>query len=73
MIIIPLLPATFTTMKSGKGFHETCNDLVVTLFCRNVHKGIVANKPSMPWSGAEQLLPPHTWEYKKAPWIFIGC
>ena len=24
MIIIPLLPATFTTMKSGKAFHETC-------------------------------------------------
>ncbi|KAI2512245.1 hypothetical protein MHU86_2121 [Fragilaria crotonensis] len=72
MIIIPLLPASFTTMKSGKGFHETCNDLVVTLFRREVHKGTVA-KPGIPWSDAEQLLPPHMWEYKKPPWSFLLC
>jgi hypothetical protein len=61
MIIIPLLPATLTTMKSGKGLHETYNDLVMTLFCRDVHKGTVA-KPSIPWSNTKQLLSPHMWE-----------
>jgi hypothetical protein len=71
-LIIPLLPATFNLMKSGKGFHETCNDMIVAAFRREIHKGTAA-KPGMPWAEAEQMLPPCNWEYKKLPWVFVLC
>ena len=71
-LIIPVVGSTFVTMKSGKGFHETCNDFIVTVFRRDISKG-TPTKPGIPWTEAEQMLPPANWEYKKVPWVCFLC
>jgi hypothetical protein len=71
-LIIPAAGSTFVTMKSGKGFHETCNDFIVTVFRRDIAKG-TPTKPGIPWTEAEQMLPPASWEYKKVPWVCFLC
>ena len=71
-LIIPVVGSTFVTMKSGKGFHETCNDFIVTVYRRDISKG-TATKPGILWTEAEQMLPPANWEYKKVPWVCFLC
>ena len=67
-VIIPLLPANYATMKSGKGFHETFNQVFVNAFRKELMrtKGISVEE-------ANQVLPPPYWEYKKLPWFFGLC
>jgi hypothetical protein len=36
--IIPLLPSDFNKMKSGKGFHDTCNDAFVQQYINEIMK-----------------------------------
>jgi hypothetical protein len=31
-LVVPLLPQEFMTMKSGRGFHETCNNIIVAQY-----------------------------------------
>ena len=35
-MIVPLLPKSFRCMKSGRGFHETCQAVIVKEFRREV-------------------------------------
>ena len=67
-VIIPLLPANYASMKSGKGFHETFNQVFVNAFRKELMrtKGISVEE-------ANQVLPPPYWEYKKLPWFFGLC
>jgi hypothetical protein len=55
-------------MKSGKGFHETFNQVFVDAFRKELMrtKGISVKE-------ANQVLPPPYWEYKKLPWFFGLC
>ena len=64
--IIPLLPANYSKMKSGKGFHDTFDEVFRSQFRRQLHK---KNK-SMTVAEIDQALPPSFWEYKKSPWYF---
>ena len=52
-------------MRSGKGFHDTCNDVFVSAYRRE----LVAMK-GMSEEDANKELPPQFWEYKKIPWCF---
>jgi hypothetical protein len=65
--LIPLFPKDFHTMHSGKGFHDTCNDVFVSAY----HRELIAMK-GMTESNANKELPPQAqfWEYKKIPWCF---
>jgi hypothetical protein len=67
-VIIPLLPANYATMKSGKGFHETFNQVFVDAY----RKELMRTK-SVSVEEANQVLPPPFWEYKKLPWFLGLC
>ena len=71
-LILPSVGSTFVTMKSGKGFHETCNNFIVTVYRRDISKDTMT-KPGIPWTDAEQTLPPAIYEYKKVPWVCFLC
>ena len=66
--IIPLLPRNFSSMPSGKGFHETFNNIFVNAF----HNDLVQLK-GVSMEEAMQSLPPPLWEYKKRPWYYGLC
>ena len=67
-LIVPLLPKSFMCMKSGQGFHETCQAVIVKEFRREV----VAKKKKTV-AEADQMLPPPYWEYRRSPWMFLLC
>ena len=71
-LVVPLLPQEFMTMKSGRGFHETCNNIIVAQYRKDL---LVAagTKPGMTVEEAEQKLPPMFWEYRKSPWMLFLC
>ena len=61
-LVVPLLPQCFMTMKSGQGFHETCQAVIVKEFrCELVAK----NKKTA--TEADQMIPPPYWEYICSP------
>ena len=53
-------------MKSGHGFHETCNKIYVAGYSMQQKKGI----PRYTKQEVAQMLPPPSWEYSKSPWYF---
>jgi hypothetical protein len=64
-LIIALFPTTFASMKSGRGFHESCNDN----FVKALRRDLMRSKKAMTEEEADAELPPHLWEYKKNPWF----
>jgi hypothetical protein len=63
-------------MKSGRGFHESCNDVFVKAFRKDL---IRSKKGAMSEEEADAELPPYLWEFKKSPWflslavkVFLG-
>jgi hypothetical protein len=64
--IIPLLPTNFCNMKSGKGFHDTFDEVFRSQFRRELHR----KQSSMTVAEIDQALPPSFWDYKKSPWYF---
>jgi len=68
--IIPLLPSNYNKMKSGKGFHDTFNDLFVQQYRSEIMKVNKGCGTMMTQEEADQELPPQFWEYKKSPWWF---
>ena len=71
-IVVPLLPASFMTMKSGRGFHDTCNNIIVEQFRKELVKG-TKNVPAVSRECADQMTPPMFWEYQTLPWRFLLC
>ena len=51
-------------MKSGKGFHESCNAVFVSAYRKELMRTKHMSKDE-----ADQELPPHFWEYRKNPWF----
>jgi hypothetical protein len=51
------------TMKSGRGFHESCNEVFVKAY----REGLVKTKKYSKEEAADQKVPPPFWEYTKAP------
>ena len=64
-VAIPLLPLNFVSMKSGKGFHDTCNDMLIKEFRKEL---ALNSKLSLTPQEIENDLPPQFWEYKNSPW-----
>ena len=63
--VMPFFPKDMVTMKSGSGFHESCNEV----FVKANSEGLVKTKKYSK-EEADQKVPPPFWEYTKAPWYF---
>ena len=64
-VAIPLLPLNFVSMKSGKGVHDTCNDMLIKEFRKEL---ALNGKLSLTPQEIENKLLTQFWEYKKSPW-----
>jgi hypothetical protein len=69
-VLLPLFPKNLVTMKSGKGFHDSCNDVFVAAYRAEMSK--VKRGVGLKYTQEEVdgMLPPHLWEFSKAPWYF---
>ena len=70
-LIIPFFPKDLVTMKSGKGFHESCNDVYVKAYRQEMAKSTHRGAPKYTPLQLESMSPPPMWEYTKMPW-FLG-
>ena len=61
--VMPFFPKDMVTMKSGRGFHESCNKVCVKAY----REGLVKTKKYSKEEAADQKVPPPFWEYTKAP------
>ena len=50
-------------MKSGRGFHESCNEVYINAYRKGLLKKYSKEE-------ADQMLPPPLWEYTRASWYF---
>ena len=62
--VLPFFPMDLVTMKSGRGFHETCNDVYVKAYRKEMSSIVLKDGSSM-YSNREleELTPPQHWEY----------
>ena len=67
---MPLFPKDFVTMKSGRGFHESCNDVYVKAYRDEMTKMKRGSTLKYTKEEVDGMLPPHLWEYSKSPWLF---
>lgn len=68
--MLPLFPKDFVTMKSGRGFHESCNDVYVKAYRDEMSKTKRGTALKYTKTEIEAMLPPHLWEFSKSPWLF---
>ena len=61
--VMPLLPANFVSMKSGKGFHDTCNDMLIQEFRKELD---LNSKLSLTPQEIENELPPNSENMRRA-------
>ena len=69
--VLPFFPRDLVNMKSGRGFHETCNDVYVKVYRKEM--SLIQHKDCTPKytdDELEQLYPPQHWEFTKKPWYF---
>jgi hypothetical protein len=64
--IIQHLPADFDCMRSGKGFHDTCNDLMLKLYQKELGQRLTHTQDE-----ADQELLPAYFEFRKSPWFYL--
>ena len=58
-------------MKSGRCFHETCNNIIVAQYQTDL-MFTAGTKPGITVEEAVQKLPPIFWEYRKSPWMLFS-
>jgi hypothetical protein len=68
--MLPLFPKDLVEMKSGHGFHKTCNKIYVTAYRYEMASVQKKDVPRYTKQEFAQMLPPPNWEYSKAPWYF---
>ncbi|KAI2500955.1 hypothetical protein MHU86_13500 [Fragilaria crotonensis] len=69
--VLPFFPRNLVTMKSGRGFHESCNEVYVKAF-RDEMSTTKLRNGSLKYTKEEieDLFPPLHWEFTKSPWWF---
>ena len=70
--VLPFFPRDFVTMRSGRGFHESCNDVYVKAFRLEMSTTKLRNGTLKYTSSAEveDMLPPQHWEFTKLPCLY---
>ena len=66
-VILPLFPANFNSMKSGRGFHESINAVMTKEYRKEL---TTRAKEPMTKADADQETAPMYWIYKTNPWYF---
>ena len=58
-------------MRSGRGFHESCNDVYVKAF-RTEISAMKLRTGVLKYTSAEveDMIPPQHWEFSKSPWMY---
>ncbi len=69
-ILLPLFPKDLVTMKSGRGFHESCNEVYVKAYREEMSKLKVRGQPKYTEPEVQAMFPPQFWEFTKSPWYF---
>jgi hypothetical protein len=70
--VLPYFPRNLVTMKSGRGFHESCNEVYVKAYREEMPIAKLRNG-TLKYAEDElvNLLPaPQHWEFTKSPWYF---
>ena len=69
--ILPFFPRDYVTMKSGRGFHETCNKVYVKAFRLEMSTTKLRNGAfKYTKDEVDDMLPPQHWEFTKSPWLY---
>jgi hypothetical protein len=69
--VLQYFPKDLVTMKSGRGFHDSCNDVYVKAYRLEMEKcKVKGGGPKYTAEEIEEMHPPHHWEYTKSPWHF---
>ena len=61
--VLPFFPKDLVSMKSGRGFHESCNEVFIKAYRDGLVKKYTKEE-------ADRMLPPPLREYTRAPWYF---
>ena len=66
--VLPCFPRNLVTMKSGCGFHESCNDIYLKAYREEMSIAKLRNG-TLKYAEEElaNLLPPQHWEFTKSP------
>jgi hypothetical protein len=69
--VLPFFPRDFVTMRSGRGFHESCHDVYVQAF-RLEMSATKLRTGALKYTSAEveDMVPPQHWEFSKSPWMY---
>ena len=70
-VIIPVFPKNLVAMKSGKGFHESCNEVYATAYRQELLKLNTRGVPKYTPEMVSNMHPPPLWEFSKLPW-YLG-
>ena len=65
---IPVFPKDLVSMKSGRGFHESCNAVYATAYRQELLKVNIRGVPKYTAEMVSSMHPPPLWEFTKLPW-----
>ena len=68
--VLPFFPKELVTMKSGRGFHETCNDVYIKAYRKEMSTIVKNGTPKYSEEDIADMIPPQHWEFTKKPWYF---
>jgi hypothetical protein len=70
-VIIPVFPNDLVSIKSGRGFHESCNAVYATAYRQVLLKVNIRGVPKYTAEMVSSMHPPPLWEFTKLPW-YLG-
>jgi hypothetical protein len=70
-VTISLFPKDLVSMKSGRGFHESCNTVYATANRQELLKVNIRGVPKYTAKMESSMHPPPLWEFTKLPW-YLG-
>jgi hypothetical protein len=70
-VILSVFPKNLVSMKSGKGFHESCNEVYATAYRQVLLKLTIRGVPKYTPAMVSNMHPPPLWKFSKLPW-YLG-
>jgi hypothetical protein len=70
-VILPVFPKDLVSLKSGKGFHESCNEVYAIAYRQEMAKLNTKGVPKFTADALKTMQPPPLWEFSKLPW-YLG-
>ena len=70
-VILPVFPKDLISLKSGKGFHESCSEVYALAYRQEMAKVNTKGVPKYTADVLKTMQPPLLWEFSKLPW-YLG-